>query len=1006
MKKKIYQVSIAILLCITLLFTLSSCEMKEKPRAMLQNLFTAIKADDTKTVKKYLGIERVFQVAKESSEELQWLDDSEMYKAIFAHLAVNIESVTVDDDIASVLLTMDVKDIRFVLEQTMQTYEANQRNPEKASISIQDIFKQQLENANVPVVKKSLSLELTAIDNAWQIYNVQAFSEAITNGLSNKEEKNIGKYILLDEKGVYMQNIDNVYQLWYNQSAKDSYKGWENESLPIGNGKIGATIFGGETHERIQFNEKTLWSGGLDVEGATGGNAKNTNGEALKRIQDYLEEGKTKQATKEMKNLLGDEIGLGAYQSFGNIYLDFPKNDISNYTRRLNLNNATASVKYTLGQQKINREYFISYPDNVLGIKISSDNGALLSFDIAMDNTQGGTVEIADNHIQMYGNVTGMVDGKKSENENNLQWGAYLAVQNNKGNVTAQDNKLSIKDAESVVVFMSAATNYKNEYPTYRSDVKPLEVAQQNVTNAQTKGYDKVYQDHVNDYGQLFNRMKINVGQEVQLKPTDIALKEYQKGRINTALEMLYFQYGRYLLIASSRDGSLPANLQGIWNDKNDPAWQSDYHLNVNLQMNYWPAYTTNLAETAVPLLDYVESLRVPGRKTAKYYTGIGELLENGEVDVSKPTGWMAHTQNNPLGNTGPGSNWHWGWSPTAGAWLTQNTYDYYRFTQDIDMLENTIYPAMEEAALMWSQLLIEEKGTNRLVSSPTYSPEHGPITAGNTYDQSLIWELYTMVIEAAKSLEKSGRDKAVNKQLIAKIEEQLPRLEPVQVGEKGQIKEWVAEDDWFMDGRIGKRVKKKHRHLSHLLGLYPGTLITQDNQEWMTAARVSLEGRGDKGTGWSKAQKIAAWARLRDGNQSHFMLEQLLKESTLENLWDTHPPFQIDGNFGATAGITEMFVQSHAGYIDLLPALPDQWGTGSVKGIMARGGFQLDIEFVEKEVKSCTIFSKSGGLCSVEGMGNAIVKNANGEPVSKTVEPNGRISFETQAGQIYLLSV
>lgn len=795
--------------------------------------------------------------------------------------------------------------------------------------------------------------------------------------------------------------------LWYTKPAAHTDEGWEAQALPIGNGKIGAKIFGGVSKEYIQLNEKTLWSGGPTIEGYNGGNNKSDYGKTIAEIQQLLEQGKEAKATKAMQKLQGNETGLGAYQNFGEIQLSFPESEApcDGYIRDLNLQNGAASVAFTRDGVPYQRSYFVSYPDNVLASHLSAGEGGALSFDITLNSAQGGSVSADGNRITLSGTVNDLTkEGEKGPNANDLRYAAVLELVLTGGESRANENgSITVTNAEAVEFFFSAATDYANDYPTYRSGNDPAPIAEQAVKAAVKKGYESVYQSHLEDYQALFQNVTLDVGQEASCLPTDKLLESYEQGTTaGKALETLYFQYGRYLLIASSRDGSLPANLQGIWNNSNSPAWQSDYHMNVNLQMNYWPAYVTGLAQTALPLLDYVESLREPGRVTAKLYTGIGELLPDGKPDTSKATGWMVHTQNSPMGNTGPGSNWKWGWAPTAGAWITQNTYDYYAFTKDINMLAEKIYPAMEECALMWSQMLIYDSATDRMISSPSFSPEHGPVSAGNTFDQSILWQLYTNVIEGADALEAAGMGERVNKALLVKLKEQLPKLNPVSVGDWGQVKEWPQETDWTSQKKMKSMgIEFQHRHMSHLLGLYPFNYITKDTPEFFNAAKVSITQRGDGGTGWSKAQKICTWARLLDGNHSYKMLGELLKESTLSNLWDTHPPFQIDGNFGATAGIAEMLLQSQNGYISFLPALPDAWKEeGSFAGLMARGNFEVSLQWSEGRVRKATIKAGADGDCVIQLAANEYQLHLNKAQALNVKEEDGKISVPMKAGE------
>ena len=463
---------------------------------------------------------------------------------------------------------------------------------------------------------------------------------------------------------------------------------------------------------------------------------------------------------------------------------------------------------------------------------------------------------------------------------------------------------------------------------------------------AKEKGYAQLKSRHIEDYQALFQRVQLDLGADVYTSTTDDLLKDY-KPQEGQALEELFFQYGRYLLISSSRDcqDALPANLQGVWNAVDNPPWNSDYHLNINLQMNYWPSYVTNLLETAFPVINYIDDLRGYGRLAAARYAGI--VSQKGEEN-----GWLVHTQATPFGWTAPGWDYYWGWSPAANAWMMQTVYEAYLFYRDQDYLREKIYPMLRETVRFWNDFLHEDQQVQRWVSSPSYSPEHGPISIGNTYDQSLIWQLFHDFIQAAQELE-------LDEDLLTEVKEKFDLLNPLQITQSGRIREWYEEEEQHFQN---EKVEAQHRHASHLVGLYPGTLFSHKGQEYLEAARASLNDRGDGGTGWSKANKINLWARLGDGNRAHKLLAEQLKSSTLPNLWCSHPPFQVDGNFGATSGMAEMLLQSHTSYLVPLAALPDAWSTGSVSGLMARGHFEISMRWADKKLLQLTILTRSGG--------------------------------------------
>ncbi len=799
--------------------------------------------------------------------------------------------------------------------------------------------------------------------------------------------------------------------LCYKEPAHMSYFGWENEALPLGNGKIGAKIFGGKECELIHFNEKTLWSGGPDAEGFSGGIKNADKGKSLREIQALLNEGNVSAATSRMNELEGNDIGFGAYQSFGNLYIQFDQKDnYENYVRDLDLDTASAMVTYRIEKNVYTRHYFVSYPDNVFAARLdveSKDEEASekpkISFEAYVVSEQKGKTEAVGDTIYLSGTVNANegLNGEDGKDKNNMKYGCAVKFIPTGGEITALDDGIiRVTNADNVVIIMSLATDYINTYPVFSDGSDPLKKAEECVIKASGYSFPELYRRHLEDYKPLFSRVQFTLGEEEIALTSDFMLKRFEKKKeYKRNLITLLFQYGRYLLIASSRDGSLPANLQGIWNAKNNPPWACDYHFNINVQMNYWAAYAANLPETALPYIDFVNSLKKPGRLVAYNTLGIGD------GNCEKATGWMIHTMVNPLGFVGPGWCWKWGWAPANGAWATQNMFDYYLYTLDIEKLKNDIYPTMEECALMWTQLLVKDKKSGRLTVSPGFSPEHGPVSAGNTYDQSIIYNLYEDVICAADALIENGYESAVNKELIATVKEQLCEIKPVHIGKRGQIKEWYDEDKFFMRGYKTKGVQKKHRHLSHLLTLYPFRQIDTDGPKMLKAALTSLEDRGKHSTGWGLAVRLLSYARLRQGNDCDEIIENIIATAILKNFFGTHPPFQIDGNFGLVAGICEMLLQSHRDYIHLLPALPEKWSEGEIKGLLARGNFEVGMKWTVGKLKEGTIKSNTGGRCSLKYDGKIMLVSDEDSNEIEVEFNNGVTTFQTEKGKTYKIS-
>ncbi|GHT47564.1 hypothetical protein FACS189440_08420 [Bacteroidia bacterium] len=661
----------------------------------------------------------------------------------------------------------------------------------------------------------------------------------------------------------------------------------------------------------------------------------------------------------------------------------------TNYRRELDIDQAVSKVSYTQEGVNYTREYFISYPDNVLVIRLTADAAGKLSRIFYLTTPQtASTITAAGNTITMTGKPS-------DQRDNGLKFAQQVKIRTTGGSVSASGGKVTVENADEIVVISSAATNYQqcmDDTYNYFSSVDPLTKVTNAIAQAESRTYADVLASHISDYQSLYNRMSLSISGagNANNKTTNSLLTGYKNNSNTTAenryLEQVYYQFGRYLLIASSRKNTLPANLQGIWADGLTPPWAADYHTNINIQMNYWLAEQTNLADCHWPAIDYVKSLVPRGKYTAQQYFA--------KPDGTPVRGWVDFHENNIWGNTGPAESDAF-YFPAAAGWLCQDIWEYYLFNQDEAFLRE-YFPVMLDAALFWVDNLWRDTRDGTLVASPSYSPEHGAYSMGSACDQGVITELFDMVIKAGKIL-------GGNIPEIAEIVTAKSKLAGPQIGLAGQFMEWKDETSMDISGDGG------HRHANHLFWLHPGSQIVagrsaQENL-YAEAMKKSLNTRGDGGTGWSKAWKINFWARLRDGDHSHKMVQELLKESTLNNLFDTHPPFQIDGNFGATAGMTEMLVQSQGESIELLPALPDAWASGSFKGIKARGNFEISANWSDKALGSVRIVSNSGKNCQIKypGIQNySIVKGS--EAITPVIIDDNTILFETTAGSIYVI--
>jgi alpha-L-fucosidase 2 len=738
--------------------------------------------------------------------------------------------------------------------------------------------------------------------------------------------------------------------LWYDKPAAN----W-NEALPIGNGYIGAMVFGNTQLERLQLNESTIWGGGPN----------NTLDPAarpyINEVRSLLAQKKYVEAQVLANKQLGPKGNSGMpYQLAGNLYINFPGHqNVGDYKRDLNIENATASVTYSYNGVKYKREYFTSFTDNVLMVRLTADKPKMITCDISLQSPLQKNKEVVNGDL--------ILSGQGSDHENQkgkIKFNVITRVKASAGAVIADTSGVKISNADTAVIYLSIATNFVN-YHDISAD--PLSRAQAILNKAYKKGFATLLAAHTAFYQKYYNRVKLDLGTTDAAKATtDIRINNFAKGE-DPQLAELYFQFGRYLLISSSQPGSpQPANLQGIWNGELKGPWDSKYTININTEMNYWPSETTQLSELNKPLFNMISDLSVVGKQTASVMYGA--------------RGWSLHHNTDIWRITGVVDGPFWGLWPTGNAWLSQHLWEHYLFTGDKAFLRK-YYPVMKGAALYFEDVLQPEAEHNWLVVSPSVSPEHEyingktqvSVTAGATMDNQLVYDLFTNVVRAAKVL---NTDKAFADSLV----NYRKRLPPMQVGKYGQLQEWLEDLDSPTDN---------HRHVSHLYGLFPGNQISPfRNPQLFAAAKNSMVYRGDVSTGWSMAWKINLWARLLDGNHAYKLITDQIAPvtgrggGTYPNLFDAHPPFQIDGNFGCTSGIAEMLLQSHDGFVYLLPALPDAWKKGSVKGLVARGGFVVDMDWDNGKITHLSVQSKVGGNLRLrlnQPITSDLLKKANG---------------------------
>jgi alpha-L-fucosidase 2 len=774
------------------------------------------------------------------------------------------------------------------------------------------------------------------------------------------------------------------------------------EALPIGNGRLGAMIFGGVEKERIALNEDTLWSGYPKDWNNPG--AK----EALPRVRQLIKEGHYAEADVETKQMMGPYTQ--SYLPFGDLHLAFEHgNKYESYHRTLDLENGLSGVEYEIGGVTYKRELFASHPDQLIVLCLEASEPGALTFHARMDSPLRYSTESDGQRYRLKGKAPEHVAPSYFKDKNPIVYGSgsaseamvfegMLAARSEDGIVVADGDGLHVYGGTRVSLYFSAATSFAGYNRLPGSQGKDAAAAAASTLElGMQKSYEQLKASHLADYHELFNRVSLRIGEA--LAPADMStdnrITEY--GAKDPGLIELLFHYGRYLMIASSRGGTKPANLQGIWNESTRPPWSSNWTLNINAQMNYWPAETCNLAECHQPLLAFIGELAANGAETASTNYGARGWVAHHNADV-----WA---QTAPVGDYGDGDA-VWAYWPMGGVWLTQHLWEHFAFGKDEEYLRNQAYPIMKEAAMFCLDWLIDD-GQGRLITSPSTSPEHKfrtkdgcfGVSEAATMDLALIWDLFSNCIEASEYL-------GVDEQFRSELAAARARLLPLQIGSHGQLQEWSQD---FEDE------DQHHRHVSHLFGIYPGRQLTaEETPELFEAAKQSLLRRGDDGTGWSLGWKVGLWARFRDGDHALRLLDQslrLVKETEAElydhggvygNLFGAHPPFQIDGNFAATAGIAEMLLQSHQSYVELLPALPTAWQSGEIKGLRARDGFEISIRWEQGRLLEAEIRSLLGKDCSLRAEALWEITSREGIAVSHSSSEARIVRFATREGQVF----
>lgn len=780
--------------------------------------------------------------------------------------------------------------------------------------------------------------------------------------------------LLLSSLPAQSMETNKPYVLWYNRPAYNRGgdfsrivsrgfpydEDWERWSLPIGNGYMGLCIFGRTDTERLQLSEKTLGNRG--------------------------------------------PYNRGGFTNFAEIYLEFRHRYANHYRRELDINRGVASIRYEYNGTNYTREYFANYPDNVIAIKLKADKPGQLTFGLRPElpylhpndeegNGRSGSIEARDSLITLKGNIQYF----------DLDYEGQIKVINFGGRQTCRTDGqgngwIEVSRADSAVLYLTASTAYQLKEDVFlrpnaekfKGNPHPHEAVSARIATASQKGYERLLQEHMADYRRLFGRVDLKLTEQAALSvPTNTLLDNYRKGKPSPYLEELFFQYGRYLLIASSRPHTLPANLQGVWNQYEFAPWSGGYWHNVNVQMNYWPAFVTNLAETFEAYLAFNEAFRKAAVDRAVEY-----LRKNNPQalsPVAEENGWTIGTGAWPFDIEGPGG--HSG--PGTGGFTAKLFWDYYDYTRDKQVLKEHVYPALLGMSKFLSRTLVAQPD-GKLLVYPSFSPEQihkGTYfkALGCTFDQSMIRETYQDLLKAASILK-------IKNPFLKTVKEQIDRLDAFIIGESGQIKEFREEKRY---GDIGQR---NHRHISHLCALYPGTSINATTPEWMEAAKVTLKERGDQSTGWAMAHRLTLWARAKNGAKAYQLYRNLLTSGTTENLWGLCPPFQIDANFGGTAGVAEMLLQSHEGYIEALPAIPEAWQKGQFKGLKARGNFEVSASWSNGQPEQMTILSNAGEACSIKcPNGKKIqISDGQGKGVKFRQTAPDVVSFKTKKGGQY----